>query len=100
MLFPYTTHFRSPPTKAMREEIVAAGKYRHPLLNREDDRIQIITVEDILAGKRLDLPMARTDAVKSATALDMDRSEEHTSELQSLMSLSYAVFCLKKKNIK
>src|SRR3546814_7361928 len=28
------------------------------------------------------------------------RSEEHTSELQSLMSISYAVFCLKKKNIK
>src|SRR3546814_6712565 len=27
-----------------------------------------------------------------------DRSEEHTSELQSLMSISYAVFCLKKKN--
>src|SRR3546814_7233310 len=30
-------------------------------------------------------------------ALD-DRSEEHTSELQSLMRISYAVFCLKKKN--
>src|SRR3546814_2842587 len=29
-----------------------------------------------------------------------DRSEEHTSELQSLMRISYAVFCLKKKNIK
>src|SRR3546814_3831341 len=28
----------------------------------------------------------------------VDRSEEHTSELQSLMSISYAVFCLKKKN--
>src|SRR3546814_6916222 len=28
-----------------------------------------------------------------------DRSEEHTSELQSLMSISYAVFCLKKKKI-
>src|SRR3546814_4949822 len=27
-----------------------------------------------------------------------DRSEEHTSELQSLMRISYAVFCLKKKN--
>src|SRR3546814_1231642 len=27
------------------------------------------------------------------------RSEEHTSELQSLMSISYAVFCLKKKNL-
>src|SRR3546814_10039247 len=29
---------------------------------------------------------------------DRDRSEEHTSELQSLMRISYAVFCLKKKN--
>src|SRR3546814_5582700 len=28
----------------------------------------------------------------------IDRSEEHTSELQSLMRISYAVFCLKKKN--
>src|SRR3546814_5282335 len=31
-------------------------------------------------------------------ALPCDRSEEHTSELQSLMRISYAVFCLKKKN--
>src|SRR3546814_1725333 len=30
--------------------------------------------------------------------LNSDRSEEHTSELQSLMRISYAVFCLKKKN--
>src|SRR3546814_7899530 len=30
--------------------------------------------------------------------LDRVRSEEHTSELQSLMRISYAVFCLKKKN--
>src|SRR3546814_7334892 len=30
----------------------------------------------------------------------IDRSEEHTSELQSLMRISYAVFCLKKKNNK
>src|SRR3546814_8184901 len=30
----------------------------------------------------------------------LKRSEEHTSELQSLMRISYAVFCLKKKNIK
>src|SRR3546814_1333178 len=30
-------------------------------------------------------------------ALGVDRSEEHTSELQSLMRISYAVFCLKKK---
>src|SRR3546814_6895910 len=31
-------------------------------------------------------------------ATTTDRSEEHTSELQSLMRISYAVFCLKKKN--
>src|SRR3546814_4789543 len=33
----------------------------------------------------------------AATEHDEDRSEEHTSELQSLMRISYAVFCLKKK---
>src|SRR3546814_4377440 len=35
---------------------------------------------------------------KLLTAFAGDRSEEHTSELQSLMRISYAVFCLKKKN--
>jgi hypothetical protein len=57
-----------PPTKPMKDEIAAAGKYRHPLLSREDDRIQVITVEDILNGAKLDLPMARSDTVKSAKA--------------------------------
>ncbi len=62
------------PTKAMRDEIAAAGKYKHPLLNREDDRLQVITVAEILRGDRLDLPMARADAVKSAAALgDADK---------------------------
>src|SRR3546814_7658679 len=35
-----------------------------------------------------------------AFGADIRRSEEHTSELQSLMRISYAVFCLKKKNTK
>src|SRR3546814_3966246 len=35
--------------------------------------------------------------VATGTAFNVDRSEEHTSELQSLMRISYAVFCLKKK---
>ncbi|MEQ1724697.1 MAG: DNA methyltransferase [Sphingopyxis sp.] len=62
------------PTKAMLGEIAAAGKYRHALLNREDDRLQVITVAEILRGNRLDLPMARDDAVKSAAALgDADK---------------------------
>ena len=56
------------PSKPMREEVTHAGKFKHPLLNREDDRLQIVTVEDILAGARMDLPMARKDTVKSAKA--------------------------------
>jgi hypothetical protein len=56
------------PSKPMLQEVAAAGKYKHPLLDREDDRLQIVTVEEILAGKRLNLPMARQDAVKAAQA--------------------------------
>src|SRR3546814_2636393 len=36
-------------------------------------------------------------AMKAAVAVNTPRSEEHTSELQSLMRISYAVFCFKKK---
>src|SRR3546814_10378055 len=39
------------------------------------------------------------DAGGTDAALTLLRSEEHTSELQSLMRISYAVFCLQKKNI-
>src|SRR3546814_7460481 len=39
-----------------------------------------------------------TDAMLAVLADPFKRSEEHTSELQSLMRISYAVFCLKKKN--
>src|SRR3546814_7826705 len=42
--------------------------------------------------------IALIEAAEEAIALDDLRSEEHTSELQSLMRISYAVFCLKKKN--
>src|SRR3546814_7482646 len=47
-------------------------------------------------------PMARPGCMIAATAAArmMLRSEEHTSELQSLMRISYAVFCLKKKKKK
>ena len=64
------------PTAAMREEIKAAGKYKHPMLNREDDRLQVITLPEILRGDRLDLPMARADAVKSAAEIgDADKQD-------------------------
>ena len=64
------------PTKSMRDEVAAAGKYRHPMMNRDDDRLQVVTIEDILAGKRLNLPMGRTDAVKSAMPLSSDADQE------------------------
>src|SRR3546814_7311715 len=48
------------------------------------------------ATRKLRLPGKLTDCTRSAAA----RSEEHTSELQSLMRISYAVFCLKKKKHK
>src|SRR3546814_2311532 len=41
--------------------------------------------------------VTRAEMNSSAMAAALDRSEEHTSELQSLMRISYAVFCLKKK---
>src|SRR3546814_1376389 len=43
-------------------------------------------------------PRASADPATSRAAPRTPRSEEHTSELQSLMRISYAVFCLKKKN--
>src|SRR3546814_10024725 len=46
----------------------------------------------------LDLPIEVERRVRSGSdELPLGRSEEHTSELQSLMRISYAVFCLKKK---
>src|SRR3546814_9033575 len=39
----------------------------------------------------------RRETAMIDTGVDVERSEEHTSELQSLMRISYAVFCLKKK---
>src|SRR3546814_7786045 len=44
-----------------------------------------------------DLNLAARDRLRDAG--ELGRSEEHTSELQSLMRISYAVFCLKKKTI-
>src|SRR3546814_19109729 len=69
-LFPYTTLFRSPATTCVSGCRCEAGAAQHLLRAR--------------AGTR-------------AGALEVDRSEEHTSELQSLMRISYAVFCLKKQ---
>src|SRR3546814_1852804 len=60
-------------------------------------------VHDMLLAPRPRCPGSTTAigtsryAIPTISAMPRDRSEEHTSELQSLMRISYAVFCLKKK---
>src|SRR3546814_10854026 len=89
-LFPYTTLFRS-------------------INYREEDFVEVI--KQATGGKGVDvvLDMVGGDYIpRNIKAMAEDgrlsfiafRSEEHTSELQSLMRISYAVFCLKKKNKK
>src|SRR3546814_1545551 len=53
---------------------------------------------DLFGGKKRAVEQAAAKA--EAQRRQTERSEEHTSELQSLMRISYAVFCLKKKNKK
>src|SRR3546814_10478010 len=78
-LFPYTTLFRSKGPFDERQRIPARELWWPTLSDFERG----------VAGDR-----AAFDAQSHATPR---RSEEHTSELQSLMRISYAVFCLKKK---
>src|SRR3546814_7089651 len=90
-LFPYTTLFRS--LYRWRERHGLAADLRHSEVGGEPSGQG--------AGPRGG-PEERTGQRTRAGQYNLPgrqlRSEEHTSELQSLMSISYAVFCLKKKN--
>src|SRR3546814_3091435 len=55
--------------------------------------IAVTNPDDIIAGHTVDIDLE----VREVSRESKGRSEEHTSELQSLMRISYAVFCLKKK---
>src|SRR3546814_4753898 len=80
-LFPYTTLFRSPRCRCW----CRSCRPRRPI-----DPIRLT----LRAPRRYTsdgAPVAQQDRASDS------RSEEHTSELQSLMRISYAVFCLKKK---
>src|SRR3546814_2231997 len=66
------------------------------------DRERYATVISMLCEMFAGLPRKIIEALDEINGIDgsevkRDRSEEHTSELQSLMRISYAVFCLKKK---
>src|SRR3546814_6580668 len=83
-LFPYTTHFRSVLH-------LAAGKLPQP---RHAAMRRALLHQDAAIG--IDQRHGGHEQRKAGLAGE-NRSEEHTSELQSLMRISYAVFCLKKK---
>src|SRR3546814_9721244 len=79
-----------------REPVERAGHRAHRL--RCDLRVKGGGVECGMTEQHLD--DADIDAIlEQVRGEAVARSEEHTSELQSLMRISYAVFCLKKKNM-
>src|SRR3546814_5703624 len=84
-LFPYTTLFRS---------VEHVSLVQHAHFEPDGFFVKAHHLEQSVekVGDRQD-----TDELVPAVD-DRKRSEEHTSELQSLMRISYAVFCLKKKN--
>src|SRR3546814_1594877 len=90
-LFPYTTLFRSALCASARPRAVAVSSpVVQPLgLAGTDQRAAVPVFRS-----------AGTAVSGSPRVSGTGRSEEHTSELQSLMRISYAVFCLKKKNTK
>src|SRR3546814_1885993 len=104
-LFPYTTLFRShqrPELWRLYDARKAKGESIRvfPLSNwTELDIWQYIQLEQIEIVP-LYFAAPRPTVERDGLILMVDRSEEHTSELQSLMRLSYAVFCLKKKHNK
>src|SRR3546814_4194932 len=57
-----------------------------------------LTTGDGAAKFATSIPLAAAQLARLTHAPSLTRSEEHTSELQSLMRISYAVFCLKKNN--
>src|SRR3546814_5853634 len=82
-LFPYTTLFRSEQQNPAYHDVRVAAYPGLP---------------SVWAGRPVRRNAGQAAIQTSKQAQTHPRSEEHTSELQSLMRISYAVFCLKKKN--
>src|SRR3546814_2592604 len=108
-LFPYTTLFRSVCADheiAQFDQIGADAIVAVVLLDLAGERLHAVQGALQALGRAHDadvVPHERTQLQPVVTDHDIlvgvgDRSEEHTSELQSLMRISYAVFCLKKKD--
>src|SRR3546814_6884606 len=86
-LFPYTTLFRS-----------VEGPFFLSTTPKKNGASTSSAQTEGEAHSRLTPPNDRNHAPPARPRRSPPRSEEHTSELQSLMRISYAVFCLTKKN--
>src|SRR3546814_5214145 len=105
-LFPYTTLFRSVGARCGDHQVVRPGRDRHRHRegdDRRDERPHVLHLPMSLEPDRTAVPpyLERAGPSGNFEVVPVTigaRSEEHTSELQSLLRNSYAVFCLKKKN--
>src|SRR3546814_6025640 len=101
-LFPYTTRFRSDRPAGLRQP---PGQRRTGLPGTDDDRVEaagVVHAATVTIGSAAGTATGPAIARKPATAptgnANRLRSEEPTSEVQSLMRISSAVFCLEKTN--
>src|SRR3546814_5745437 len=69
---------------------------RHERIDQHCDARRFLLQREVPAVEQMHLRIRQVAQVSMRTGLGEKRSEEHTSELQSLMRISYAVFCLKK----
>src|SRR3546814_3231433 len=99
-LIPYTTRFRSPPAMKSR----AACHDGSPSVQKPMPSMAAVR-RGTSGGPEHERAVVAAEAegvvhrvAQAARSRVVERSEEHTSELQSLMRISYAVFCLQKKN--
>src|SRR3546814_6104191 len=91
-LFPYTTLFRSFRATVERKAVIGSSSHENCPASIRGDR-ETFALPLALGRRHLD----NIDYLFHREKAELLRSEEHTSELQSLMRISYAVFCLTKK---
>src|SRR3546814_7436444 len=90
--------FEHEPVRLAREQLVAIGQLQqgHRLTPEAMDHVTVIH-HIAMFGSAFRATACPGHEITAAQEQIEPRSEEHTSELQSLMRISYAVFCLKKK---
>src|SRR3546814_2638181 len=98
--FPYTTLFRSPMPGTGAQTSLTDSELRSKLATCERCRPCNFSTQGACRERKRVGCLCSHSCEASLGCLTGRRLEEHTSELQSLMRISYAVFCLKKKTKK